>query len=368
VTARGLERLAASTSLKSIDLSRTPVTDDDIKSLSKMKTLEELSLSQTTIGNEGLAALEGMPELRILDLTDTKVTSTGLAPLARLPKLQVLALTWRKLTREDLMEMSWLKQLKTIVLNGVPLPESTMVQLRHLNPRTPFANLGVGKGFSSAHPDPLAMRLPVGIPATNTNPEMNEVPQLSATPRAVSSAPGQLAQGGVAASSRTVNMSNSPSVPVLATRAVHSTTDEFNTISSQPHPDRIDTSESTRSSATSETSALKGVNYRPGLGTLDGHLPSGATWDNTPQSAQLTAEPASKREAEKLLEVITLQSNPAHAGAFSGLSSMRELQRTETIASLNQLSIGDSKPAVPEEKDTPENNLGDFSVGVAPGK
>jgi len=309
VTDRGLAQLARSPSLKVLDLSHTPVTDEGVKSVSRMKTLEELALSQTAIGDQSLTALAQMPELRILDLSDTKVTTAGLMPLAHLRKLQIISLSWRKLTQDDLQGMAWLKQVKTIVLNGVPLPEATMAQLRRLTPREPFASLGTGSLLDARPASPLGKPLAASIPALRPG-SLPEIPKTSGAPITAPSARGKFSSEEKAASSQ----------------------------------------------------ALVGRTLR---GPAEGFAPQPLPFDNA-RAAAAPTEVAPKGKDDNLLQVIKLQSNPSRAGPFAGLSGMRQLQRSKTVASLNTLATGGSQPSVPLEEDKPENSLGEISVGVRP--
>jgi len=69
-----------------------------------------------------------------------------------------------------------------------------------------------------------------------------------------------------------------------------------------------------------------------------------------------------KSTEDTLLRTITLQSTPAHAGAFSGLSRMRQLRHTESLVSINSVSTED-KANIADQEDKPQNFLGEISVG-----
>jgi Leucine-rich repeat (LRR) protein len=346
VTTRGLESLAMSLSLKTLDLSRTSVTADGVKAVSRMPSLEELSLSQTTIGNESLVDLSRLPELRILDLTDTKVTSAGLEPLAHLPKLQVLALSWRKLTKEDLLGMAWLRQVKTIVLNGVPLSDETMALLRGLTPRTPFSDDGLASIGDSSRTNPLAKALPVTIPGAATRPTSLGAPAYTPEPIAPTTSPAVKVASLPKKAGSVV-----PPKPTPLDMPIYS-----------PMPIALSTAPAAKV-ASLPKKAEPAVSPRLDLPLSPSHFPTDSVGIKPSAAPGLGS---SGGDAENLLQVIALQSNPAHAGGFSGLSSMRQLRRSATIASLNQLSVGGAKPSVPVENDKPENSLGEISVGVTP--
>ena len=72
---------------------------------------------------------------------------------------------------------------------------------------------------------------------------------------------------------------------------------------------------------------------------------------------------ATKKSTEDtLLRTITLQSNPAHAGGFSGLSGMRQLRHTESMVSINTVST-EKEATIADPEDKPQNFLGEISVG-----
>lgn len=364
VTDRGLSRLAASSSLKALDLSRTPVTDEGVKCVARIRTLEELALSQTGVGDQSLGALAQMPELRILDLSDTKVTSAGLASLAHLAKLEVLSLSWRKLTQDDLLGMAWLKQVKTIVLNGVPLPESTMAKLRRLNPAQAVAGLAAGGRRDTRQMATLAMALPVSIPPPSLRPGgLPEVPRKAAAPITAISVPDTLSPGGKQGPSRAAFGTGERSGQPLAGRVWRSPSEDM--APAAPRPQQIDAVRPAPAPVSIDASTLKETRRQPAL-SGDGHGGASGTVQKNALEAAAPAELVPKGEDDSLLQVITFQSNPARAGRFAGLSGMRQLQRAETIASLNTLATDGVQPSVSLDEDKPENALGEISVGVQP--
>lgn len=331
VTEEGLKRLSRSHSLRSLDLSRTNVTLSGVRYVAELKTLQEVALSQTAIGDECLPFLATLPELRMLDLSETRVTSAGLDPLARLKKLEILSLSWQTLTRDDLQAMSKLKQLKTVVLNGVPLLESTMVQLRRLTPWDRVAGIERAGLREKKRVDPLAARVEPTLtgPALRTGalPEIPPPSGASAKPLAVVIA------------SRETN-------PVVGGRITLFQRD-LKGPSEGKHSRRRDSRAApVLRAAAPEKTLPSSPGAGPGVLTAHG-----------------VSEPSTE---DNLLRVIALQSNPSRAGAFSGLSGMRQLRQTETLASLNNLTAAPSPAGIPAEDDSPDHSLGEISVGVSP--
>jgi len=133
------KHLARSPSLRTLDLTRSSITDAGVKELRRLKTLQELALSQTHVGNLSVPYLAELPDLRMLELSETGITSAGLTPLAASAHLEIISLSWTYLNQDDLQGLAHLAHLQTIVLNGVPLPPTTMAELRRLGYKPPKA-------------------------------------------------------------------------------------------------------------------------------------------------------------------------------------------------------------------------------------
>jgi uncharacterized membrane protein len=72
----------------SLDLSKMPVKDDDMKIIGGMENLRVLNLSFTSITGASLGELKGLKFLHSLSLAGTQVTAEQLKSLAALPKLK----------------------------------------------------------------------------------------------------------------------------------------------------------------------------------------------------------------------------------------------------------------------------------------
>ncbi|RPD46503.1 FN3 associated domain-containing protein [Paracnuella aquatica] len=76
----------------SLNLSKMPITDADLKLVGQFKNLRKLNLSFTPISGAGLGALKDLTQLKQLSLSGTQVEWNEVAPLAALPKLSRLFL------------------------------------------------------------------------------------------------------------------------------------------------------------------------------------------------------------------------------------------------------------------------------------
>lgn len=77
---------------RAIDLSRTPVSDSQLASLSSLTAIEKLVLASTQVGDVGLQSLARLNSLRELDLSNTMTTGKGMAQLSGLKYLESLRL------------------------------------------------------------------------------------------------------------------------------------------------------------------------------------------------------------------------------------------------------------------------------------
>jgi len=105
-----LELLDVKEQVVSLNLNKMPVTDNDLKTISKFSNLRKLNLSFTNITGNGLAALRPLTELKHLALSGTKINAANLAVLASLPSLLQLIIWNTPAQAENLVALQ--KQLK----------------------------------------------------------------------------------------------------------------------------------------------------------------------------------------------------------------------------------------------------------------
>ena len=78
--------------LLTLDLSRTRLQDDQIKTISNLTKLRSLNLSHTQITDVSLPLLSHLTQLETINLVGTRITANGVKALAALPKLKRLYL------------------------------------------------------------------------------------------------------------------------------------------------------------------------------------------------------------------------------------------------------------------------------------
>jgi 8-oxo-dGTP pyrophosphatase MutT (NUDIX family) len=76
--------------VRAVDLSTTPVSDEQMAFLTQLSGLERLDLQATQVGDLGAAAVAGLTGLRVLDLSNTTLSDAGLAHVAKMTGLEVV--------------------------------------------------------------------------------------------------------------------------------------------------------------------------------------------------------------------------------------------------------------------------------------
>ena len=99
----GLDALASLQNLRWLDLSRQPVTAEDLAFLSNLKRLATLRLGQCiTVDDSAVPLLRTLPALQSLYLAGSGLTAQGLSELAAAPSLEQLSISGTKASEADI--------------------------------------------------------------------------------------------------------------------------------------------------------------------------------------------------------------------------------------------------------------------------
>ncbi len=145
----GLQSLASLRKLRVLDLSRTQVTDDDLKNLSTLYQLQGLNLSDTKVTAAGIAHLSGLIGLVSLNLDRTGVTDPILKELAGTRALSNLDLVATKVTGAGFEQLSRCG-LKELRLTGSALSDAGLRGIGQISTLT-------GLGISGTAVSPAGM-------------------------------------------------------------------------------------------------------------------------------------------------------------------------------------------------------------------
>ncbi|WP_245605225.1 DUF2231 domain-containing protein [Niabella soli] len=89
----------------SLQLSKMPVTDEDLKAIGSFSNLRALNLSFTKVKGDGIKYLAGLQHLKQLSLSGTGITTGGLQPLAKLKTLIAIEVWNTAITDKDLTSL-----------------------------------------------------------------------------------------------------------------------------------------------------------------------------------------------------------------------------------------------------------------------
>lgn len=131
------QRLNDIPSVKTLDLSREPINNDNLNQLANNRNLENLDLSSTQVGgySGGFTVLETMP-LKSLGLAGTQTTGSMLRPLERIKTLESLDLSGTNVGDNGLSSLSRMRNLKQLDLRGTEVSSEGVQWLQERLPQT----------------------------------------------------------------------------------------------------------------------------------------------------------------------------------------------------------------------------------------
>jgi hypothetical protein len=92
IAARDLDSVIYLPKLSTLDLSKTPITDEGVRRIASCSQLRALDLGETAVTDEALRWIEGLTSLEHLSLQDTPVTDAGVRRLRLLTQMRSLYL------------------------------------------------------------------------------------------------------------------------------------------------------------------------------------------------------------------------------------------------------------------------------------
>ncbi len=135
LTDEGIGKLAKYPSLRSLDLSGTPITDRGLQALAPLDNLRNLSLSSTKVEGAGLRALEGADWLRRLLLANAPVSDGAVAHLVSLPHLEILDLSGTRVTGKAVPHLGQMTYLRDLDLRKTAIGDAAIAELQRALPK-----------------------------------------------------------------------------------------------------------------------------------------------------------------------------------------------------------------------------------------
>jgi internalin A len=119
-----------------IDLHSTQITDADlsflVKASKELKQLRYLDLRLTKIGDAGVANLRHLTSLQTVNLFRTQLSDQGLSYIKNLKRLQTLLIGGTKVTDAGLVNLKSLKELKKLSLFQTQVTDAAIPHLKVL--------------------------------------------------------------------------------------------------------------------------------------------------------------------------------------------------------------------------------------------
>lgn len=154
-----LAQLAELSSVKSLLLAGSDITDEQLASLTGLKTLVELSLADTQVSTPAVSTLLAqLPQLERLYLSGSKVDRAVVSSASNLPRLTHLSLAGISTTPADLTLLKKCPQLEWLDLSKTGLTDETLGSLQQFSKLRELTVLG--NSISDAGYEELVASLP----------------------------------------------------------------------------------------------------------------------------------------------------------------------------------------------------------------
>jgi hypothetical protein len=110
-----------------LNLSKMPITDNELSIVADFKNLEILNLNFTKVGGSGLASLASLKNLRSLSLAGTAVSGKDLESVLKLPNIQQVYVWNTKVSEEEKLAFS--KKYKDVDIIGNLFSDESLLKL-----------------------------------------------------------------------------------------------------------------------------------------------------------------------------------------------------------------------------------------------
>ncbi len=132
ISDEGLRHLSGLQNLSTLDLKNTGITGEGLEHLSDLNSLYKLNLGKTETTDKAIKHLSGLKKLSVLDISNTKITAKGLKSLSDLKNLFVLDLGFTKITDDSLKHMANLRNLSSLDLSNTKITDKGLKHLSDL--------------------------------------------------------------------------------------------------------------------------------------------------------------------------------------------------------------------------------------------
>ncbi len=129
-----LDNLAKIPSLECIELNKTLIKDDCLRSIAQLPNLRTLKVHEDNLHDEAINEILKHKNLEYLSIgSNSGITDDGVNKLMDLKKLRVLRLSADRVSDDGLRRVEQLKDLRVLDLNGTDITDKTVARVSRLN-------------------------------------------------------------------------------------------------------------------------------------------------------------------------------------------------------------------------------------------
>lgn len=129
-----LDNLAKIPSLECIELNKTLIKDDCLRSIAQLPNLRTLKVQEDNLHDEAINEILKHKNLEYLSIgSNSGITDDGVNKLMDLKKLRVLRLSADRVSDDGLRRVEQLKDLRVLDLNGTDITDKTVAKVSRLN-------------------------------------------------------------------------------------------------------------------------------------------------------------------------------------------------------------------------------------------
>jgi Leucine-rich repeat (LRR) protein len=121
--------------LKTLDLARREIAEEELAYIGQMTWLRELHLSSTGIADDAVAKIRPPASLEVLDLSRNQITDASMVHLAPLKGLQILDLGSTAISDASIAQLKKLTSLRLLYLGDTQISKAGVAELRKALPQ-----------------------------------------------------------------------------------------------------------------------------------------------------------------------------------------------------------------------------------------
>jgi Leucine-rich repeat (LRR) protein len=119
--------------LTSLNISNTPVSEEQMATIGTLTQLSALTAKDCRIGDSHVVSLGGLKNLEVLYLVGTDITSESIKSMSNFPKMKILDLSYNEKLTRGFGDLQGMPKLDWLLLNGLKLEDESLGELSQLS-------------------------------------------------------------------------------------------------------------------------------------------------------------------------------------------------------------------------------------------